>query len=108
MDIMDGVFHGKGINKIKKEDEDLFNVISELEEVVWQEGAISRKTKKLIAIAIVASKGNVGGLEKQIRSGKKQFGITKEEVMDVLKVVLLTSGMQAFNSSLQVVYDIFE
>jgi hypothetical protein len=28
--------------------------------------------------------------------------------MDVLKVVLLTSGMQAFNSSLQVVYDIFE
>ena len=71
---MDGVFHGKGINKIKKEDEDLFNVISELDEVVWQEGAISRKTKKLIAIAIVASKGNVGGLEKQIRSGKKQFG----------------------------------
>ena len=66
------------------------------------------QNQKLIAIAIVASKGNAGGLEKQIRSGKKQFGITKEEVMDVLKVVLLTSGMQAFNSSLQVVYDIFE
>ena len=105
---MDGVFHGKGLNKLKKEDECLFNVISALDEIVWQEGAVDRKTKKLIAIAIVASKGNAGGLEKQIRSGKKQFGITKEEVMDVLKVVLLTSGMQAFNSSLQVVYDIFE
>lgn len=105
---MDGVFNGKGINKLKKEDEGLFELISELDEVVWQDGSIDRKTKKLIAIAIVASKGNTGGLEKQIRSGRKQFGITKEEIMDVLKVVLLTSGMQAFNSSLQVVYDVFE
>ena len=51
---MDGVFHGKGINKIKKEDEDLFNVISELDEVVWKEKAISNKNKKMIAITIVA------------------------------------------------------
>ena len=105
---MDGVFHGKGINKLKGEDEGLFEIIRGLDEIVWQEGAIDRKTKKLIAIAIVASNGNASGLEKQIRSGRKELGITKEEVMDVLKVVLLTSGMQAFNSSLQVVYKIFE
>ena len=40
--------------------------------------------------------------EKQMRSAIEVLGITKEEIVDVLRVVLLTSGMPAFSKSLQI------
>ena len=61
------VFYGKGMGKLKEEDEDLY-----------------------------------------IMSAKKELGVTRDEVVDVLKVVLLTSGMQPFNKALQIANKVFE
>ena len=41
-------------------------------------------------------------------SAKKELGVTRDEVLDVLKVVLLTSGMQPFNKALQIANKVFE
>jgi len=105
---MDGVFYGKGINALKKNNKELYTSICRLDESVWDEGPLSRKDKKLIAIAITASKLNKSGFEKQVRSSKIKLGISREEVMDVLKVVLLTSGMPAFNMGLEILNKIYD
>jgi len=51
-----------------------------------------RATQKLIAIGINASRSDETATKKQMMSGMKELGITKEEIVDVLRVVLLTSG----------------
>ncbi|WP_303295060.1 carboxymuconolactone decarboxylase family protein, partial [Methanobrevibacter woesei] len=45
---------------------------------------------------------------KQMVSSMKEVGVTKDEIMDVLKVVLLTSGMPAFNRAVKVLKGIEE
>ena len=43
-----------------------------------------------------------------MRSAIEVLGITKEEIVDVLRVVLLTSGMPAFSKSLQILNSVTE
>ena len=38
----------------------------------------------------------------------KELDITKEEIMDVFKIVLLTSGMPAFSIAVQILYSVIE
>ncbi|MGN0104240.1 carboxymuconolactone decarboxylase family protein, partial [Methanobrevibacter ruminantium] len=87
------VFYGKGMGKLKDEDEDLYQAIVALNDAVWNGKALDYKTQKLIAIGIAASNADSRATEKQIMSAKKELGVTRDEVVDVLKVVLLTSGM---------------
>ena len=89
------VFYGKGMGRVKEEDEDLYK-------------ALDYKTQKLIAIVIAASNADSRATEKQMLSAKNELGVTRDEVGDVLKVVLLTSGMQPFNKALQIANKVFE
>ena len=41
-------------------------------------------------------------------TGIKQFGFTKEEIMDVLKLVLLVSGKPGFLKAVGIMYDELE
>ena len=38
----------------------------------------------------------------------KELDITKEEIMDVLKIVLLTSGMPAFSKAVHILNSVIE
>ncbi len=102
------VFYGKGMGKLKEEDEDLYQAIVALNDAVWNGKALDYKTQKLIAIGIAASNADSRATEKQIMSAKKELGVTRDEVVDVLKVVLLTSGMQPFNKALEVVNKLYD
>ena len=102
------VFYGKGIRRIKKEDPELYDSIENLDKNVWNANALDYRTQKLIAIGIAASNADSRATEKQIMSAKKELGVTRDEVVDVLKVVLLTSGMQPFNKALQIANKVFE
>ena len=62
----------------------------------------------LIAIGITASRADPRATKKQIKSGMKELDITKEEIMDVLKIVLLTSGMPAFSKAVQILNSVIE
>ena len=61
-----------------------------------------------LAIGIAASRADARATKKQIRSAIEVLGITKDEIVDVLRVVLLTSGMPAFSKSLQILNSVVE
>ena len=82
-------FYGKGIKTLKNEDEELYQTIVNLNENVWNGKSLDYKTQKLIAIGIAASNNDDGSIKKQITSAKKELNITKDEVIDVLRIVLL-------------------
>ncbi|XRO76956.1 carboxymuconolactone decarboxylase family protein [Methanocaldococcus sp. 10A] len=96
------VFYGEGMKVVKEKYSDLYDVIVKLNEVAYSGKVLDYKTQKLIAIGIVASKCDEVATERQMRSGMKELGITKEEIADVLRVVLLTSGMPAFIKAMKI------
>ena len=49
------VFYGKGMGRVKEEDEELYQAIVALNDAVWNGKALDYKTQKLIAIGIAAS-----------------------------------------------------
>ena len=87
----EGVFYGKGIKEMKDEFPELYKLVEDLNEIVFDGKVLDYKTQKLIAIGIVASKHNPGATRKQMVSSMKEVGVTKDEIMDVLKVVLFLS-----------------
>lgn len=104
----EGIFYGKGIKEMKDEFPEIYKLVEDLNEIVFDGKVLDYKTQKLIAIGIVASKHNTGATRKQMVSSMKEVGVTKDEIMDVLKVVLLTSGMPAFNRAVKVLKGIEE
>ena len=96
------------IKDIKKENPELYDSIENLDKNVWNANALDYRTQKLIAIAISATKPESSSFLKQVSKAKKELNITRDEMMDVLKVVLLTSGMQPFNKALEVVNKLYD
>jgi len=47
-------------------------------------------------------------MKKQMISAMKEFDITRDEIVDVLRVVLLTSGNPPFTKAMKILYDITE
>ncbi|MCQ2961106.1 MAG: carboxymuconolactone decarboxylase family protein [archaeon] len=102
------VFYGKGIRRIKKEDPELYASIENLDKNVWNAKVLDYRIQKLIAIAISATNNESSSFLKQVSKSKKELDISRDEMMDVLKVVLLTSGMIPFNHALEVVNKLYD
>ena len=102
------VYYGKGIRELEEEYPDLYDLVTDLNKVVWEGKVLDYKTQKLIAIGITASHADPRATKKQMRSAIEVLGITKEEIVDALRVVLLTSGMPAFSKSLQILNSVVE
>ena len=84
----DEVFYGKGIHELEGEYPDLYDLVKNISEVVYDGHTLDYKTQKLIAIGITASRADPRATKKQIKSGMQELDITKEEIMDVLKVII--------------------
>ncbi len=102
------VFFSKGMAHIKKDYPDLYDAIVGLNEATYSGKVLDYKTQKLIAIAITAAASDDRAIKKQMLSGMKELGITRDEIMDALKVVLLTSGKPAFTKSVKILYKLLE
>lgn len=76
-------------------DPDLHEMILKLDRYIWDDGALDRKTKKLIAIAIATSMRDQHAIKAQM-AGAKSLGITKQEVEEALRVAYLLAGMPAY------------
>ena len=100
------VFYGRGMQKVKKDMPELYEVIKDLNEAVFTGEALDYKTQKLIAIGIAASRCDEVATEKQMRSAMHELGVTKKEIRDALRVVLLLAGMPAFNKGLRLLEEI--
>lgn len=102
------VFFGEGMAKVKKDYPDLYNAIVGLNEATYTGRVVDYKTQKLIALGINAANSDDRAMKKQMISAMKEFGITKDEIVDVLRVVLLTSGMPPFTKGMNILYELLE
>jgi alkylhydroperoxidase/carboxymuconolactone decarboxylase family protein YurZ len=77
---------------IEKLDLQLFKNVETTQTLALAEGALSRKVKLLMAMALDASHGTVEGVKSLTQQAMKA-GATKEEVMETLRVAQYISGV---------------
>jgi len=100
------VFYGRGMKKIRSDYPEIYDAIIKLNDAVYTGKALDYKTQKLIAIGIAASRCDENATDRQMRSAIKELGVTSDEIVDVLRVVLLTSGMPSFTKGIRILEDI--
>ena len=76
-------------------DPEMYNLVIKMEDHIWDDGKLTRKTKKLIAIAIAAALRDQHAVHAQL-IGAANLGVTKAEVEEALRVTFLLSGMPAY------------
>src|SRR5512136_1651223 len=74
---------------------EMYNLVMRFEQHIWDDGNLTKKTKKLIAIAIAAAMRDQHAVRAQL-AGAKNLGVTKAEVEEALRVTFLLSGMPAY------------
>jgi alkylhydroperoxidase AhpD family core domain len=79
------------LEMIKDTDPEMFEAISSMDEAVLKDGAVSAKNKRLIAMAISASRQCGPCVDTHARAAM-YLGAKKEEIMETLFVCLLVSG----------------
>jgi alkylhydroperoxidase/carboxymuconolactone decarboxylase family protein YurZ len=102
------IFFGEGMINVKKDYPDLYDAIVGLNEATYTGKILDYRTQKLIAVGINAAASDDRATKKQMMSAMKEFGITKDEIVDVLRVVLLTSGMPPFTKAMKILYELTE
>ncbi|KAF5089054.1 hypothetical protein DSECCO2_32880 [anaerobic digester metagenome] len=102
----DEVFFSKGMSHLKEDYPDLYDLSVTLNDTCYTGKVLDYKTQKLMAIAITAAASDDRAIKKQILSGMKELDITKDEIMDVLRVVLLTAGKPAFTKAVRILYKV--
>ena len=104
----DEVFFSKGMKPVKEDYPDLYDLSISLNDVCYTGKSLDYKTQKLVAIGIAAAASDDRAVKKQILSGMTELNITKDEVVDVLRVVLLLAGKPAFTKGMNALYNIKE
>jgi len=80
---------------LEKTDPDLYSKVMGLDQMIWDDGALSRQTKKIIAIAIAAALRDDHAVRAQM-AGAGSLGVKKEEIEEGLRVAFLLAGMPAY------------
>ena len=87
-------------------DPELFKLVRNTNTFALADGALPRKFKLLIAMALDASDGAVDGV-RSLTQQAMQAGATKEEVMEALRVVQYISGAGAVYTAARALKEIF-
>lgn len=82
-------------SELAKNDPKMYEMVMKLESHIWDDGVLSRQTKKLIAIAIAAALRDQHAVRAQL-NGAQNLGISKGEVEEALRVAFLLAGMPAY------------
>jgi AhpD family alkylhydroperoxidase len=80
------------LETIKELDPEFFDLVLQSGERTFQDGALSGKTKYLIAMALDAAHGAAGGVSALARQAVER-GASKEEIMEALRVANYVSGV---------------
>lgn len=82
------------LNVLHDLDSEFLNKYNMCNHKLLKDGALSAKTKILMALAVVASKQCEKCVVSQMRSALKN-GVTKEEIMEAMDIIFITSGAPA-------------
>jgi len=85
----------KFFRELTTNEPEMFKMVMRFEQHIWDDGKLSKKTKKLIAIAIAAAMRDQHAVRAQL-AGAASIGVTKAEVEEALRVTFLLSGMPAY------------
>jgi len=81
--------------ELAERDPQMHDFVLKMDNFIWNDGAITRKTKKLIAIAIAAALRDQHAIRAQM-AGASNLGVTSEEIDEALRVTYLLAGMPAY------------
>jgi alkylhydroperoxidase/carboxymuconolactone decarboxylase family protein YurZ len=87
-------------------DPELLKLVENTRELVLADGALPRKFKLLIAMALDASHGAVQGV-KALAQAAMQAGATKEEITETLRVAHYVSGVGSVYTAAQALRELF-
>ena len=85
----------KFFKELTVKDPKMYEMVMKLEGHIWDDGVLTRQTKKLIAVAIAASLRDQHATRAQLE-GAEKLGVTKAEVEEALRVAFLLAGMPAY------------
>ena len=91
---------------IRDLDEQLHSLIAENRAFCFEGGALSKKTKYLIALALDASHGAIEGVKALALEAKKN-GASKDEIMEALRVAHFISGVGCIYVAARALKEIF-
>jgi AhpD family alkylhydroperoxidase len=95
------------LDHIKHHNPDLAVLIGDMDKIVVEDGALDRKTKRLIALACVAVRMCEDCIYPQAKVAKN-YGATKEEIVEALQVAVLTGGVPTWSVSKKGITKLFE
>ncbi len=79
------------LNMMGEMNPELFEHYKKCDEGIQEDGALSSKVKVLMSLAVMASQRCDACCESQMRSAMNH-GATKEEIMETMNVIFITSG----------------
>ncbi|MFC1917382.1 carboxymuconolactone decarboxylase family protein [Chloroflexota bacterium] len=91
---------------LEKLDPELLKLVENTREFALAEGALPRKFKFLIAMALDASHGSVTGVNSLAQAAMKA-GATREEVAEALRVTLFISGVGSTYTAARGINELF-
>ena len=94
------------LKTIKNLDPELFKLVEDTRQLAIGEGALPRKFKFLIALALDASHGAVGGVT-ALAQAAMQAGATKEEIAETLRITQYISGVGSIYTAAQALRELF-
>ena len=95
------------LKAIKEHHPELAVLIREMDRVMVTDGALDRKTKRLIALACVAVRMCEDCVYPQAKVAKN-FGASKEEIIEALNVAVLTGGVPCWSTAKKGIIRVFE
>ena len=87
-------------------DPELLNLVENTKELALAEGALPKKFKLLIAMALDASHGTVQGVN-ALAQAAMQAGATKEEITETLRVAQYISGVGSVYTAAHALKELF-
>ena len=94
------------LNTIERLDPKLFQLVDDTRQLALSDGAIPRKYKILIALALDAAHGATDGV-KALANLAIQAGSTKEEIAETLRVAQYVSGVGSIYTASRALKELF-
>ena len=101
-----GGFMPGTLKTINELDPEFMDVIAKMDEMTLSDGEIDKKTKRLIALACVTIRGCEGCVYAQAKVAKN-FGATKKEILEVIKIAVLTGGVPCWSTARKGISQLF-
>jgi len=102
-----GGFTPNTLCAIKKHHPELAALIHDMDRIVVEDGALDRKTKRLIALACVAVRMCDDCIYPQAKVAKN-YGATREEIVEALNIAVLTGGVPSWSTAKVGIAKLFE